>query len=57
MQRVDVRCNVHLPVSMWKVNGEPSVEKNASFSVISLNGALIDFKKPSFEQKVIGLRL
>jgi transcriptional regulator of acetoin/glycerol metabolism len=41
---------------MWKVNGEPSVEKNASFSVISLNGALIDFKKPSFEQKVIGLR-
>jgi transcriptional regulator of acetoin/glycerol metabolism len=56
MQRVDARCNVHLPVRVWKVNGEPSVERSASFSVISLNGALIDFKQPSFEQQVIGLR-
>jgi hypothetical protein len=57
MQRLDVRCKVNLPVRLLKVNGDSGfVEKKAAFSVLSLNGALIDYKYTHFEQKVIGLR-
>jgi Cdc6-like AAA superfamily ATPase len=57
MQRVDVRCKVDLPVTLLKVNGGQSVEtKEAAFSVISLNGGLIDYKKQPLKQKVVGLR-
>jgi hypothetical protein len=55
MQRLDVRCKVNLPVRLLKVNGDSGfVEKKAAFSVLSLNGALIDYKYTHFEQKVIG---
>jgi len=57
MPRVDIRCKVDLPVSLIQGNSQNNAkEKNAQFSVISLNGALVDCKQSSSQDKVIGLR-
>jgi transcriptional regulator with GAF, ATPase, and Fis domain len=57
MQRVDVRCNVDLPVTVTHVNDlQVAVEKNASFSVLSLNGALINCDYPDLKQNIVDLK-
>ncbi len=57
MSRVDVRCRVELPVSVIHGNGDQKAkEKSASFSVLSLNGAYINYKHAAPNRKVIGLR-
>ena len=57
MSRLDIRCKANLPVSVVHGNGEnKATEKNAVFSVISLNGAYIDFKHAVPNRKIVGLR-
>ncbi len=57
MSRLDVRCKVNLPVSLIYGNGgREASEKKASFSVISLNGAYIDYKNPLPEKKIFALK-
>lgn len=57
MSRVDVRCKVELPVSVIHGNGDQKAkEKSASFSILSLNGAYINYKHAAPNRKVVGLR-
>jgi transcriptional regulator with PAS, ATPase and Fis domain len=57
MSRIDVRCNVNLPVSVVYGNGsQEAMGKNARFSVLSLNGAYIDYKHHLPDRKVVGLK-
>ncbi len=56
-KRLDVRCKADLPVNVVYGNGGlVTKEKTAKFSVISLNGALINFKAPYPDTKVVNLR-
>ncbi len=56
-KRLDVRCKADLPVSVVYGNGGRAArEKTAKFSVISLNGALIDSKAPHPDTKIVNLR-
>jgi len=58
MARLDVRCEVDLPVNVILDNngGKGVTEANAKFSSLSLSGGFIDFKPPYVNNKVIGLR-
>ncbi|MEE8329477.1 MAG: sigma 54-interacting transcriptional regulator [Thermodesulfovibrionia bacterium] len=56
-QRLDIRCKSDLPVNVIYGNGGGAAnEKNAKFSVMSLNGAHIDYKAPQPDKKIVGLR-
>ncbi len=56
-KRLDVRCKADLPVSVVYGNGGRGArEKAAKFSVISLNGGLIDSKAPHPDTKIVNLR-
>lgn len=58
MARLDVRCEVDLPVNVILDNngGKGVTEANAKFSSLSLNGGFIDFNPPYVNNKIIGLR-
>ncbi len=58
MARLDVRCNVDLPVSVIVENdgGKKLTETKTKFSSLSLNGGFIDYSPPQIENKIIGLK-
>jgi transcriptional regulator with PAS, ATPase and Fis domain len=58
MARLDIRCKVELPVSIIasKSSGKGITETQAKFTSLSLSGGFIDYKKPSTESKILGLR-
>ena len=58
MARLDVRCEVELPVSVILDNngGKGVTETNANFSSISLSGGFIDYKPPYTENRIVGLK-
>ncbi|MBI4837923.1 MAG: sigma 54-interacting transcriptional regulator [Nitrospirae bacterium] len=58
MQRLDVRCQVNLPVNIIldNISGRGMVEKKAKFSELSLSGAYLDYPHPHPGNKIIGLK-
>ncbi len=56
MPRIDVRCKVDLPVNVVYGGGQNAKEKEARFSVISLNGAYVDCDHSTSDEKIVGLR-
>ncbi len=55
MQRLDIRCNVDLPVTIIS-NDKELEETKARFSVLSLNGGLIDCPSHFPESRMVYLR-
>lgn len=55
MSRLDVRCNVDLPVTIIS-NGKDLKEKKAKFSVLSLSGGFIDCHPYYPESRMVYLR-
>lgn len=58
MSRLDVRCQVDLPVSVTLTadGGKEVTEKKAKFSSLSLGGGFIDYKPPLSEKKIVELK-
>ncbi len=56
MSRLDVRSKVDLPVNVVHGNGGQGAEKSGTFSVLSLNGAHIDYKYAAPKNKLVNLR-
>ncbi len=58
MSRLDVRCDVELPVCVLVDNngGKGITETDAKFSSLSLSGGFIDCNVSSAESKVVGLK-
>ncbi len=58
MSRLDVRCEVDLPVSILIDNngGRGTTETRSRFTSLSLSGGFIDFYAPPSENKIIGLK-
>ena len=58
MARIDVRCNVDLPVAVIMDNngGKGITETKTKFTSLSLGGGHIDFAPVSSDQKIIGLK-
>ncbi len=58
MSRLDVRCEVDLPVSILIDNngGEGVTENRSKFTSLSLNGGFINYYLPPSENKIISLK-
>ncbi len=57
MARLDVRCNVDLPVRLLlKRKDNKVIEDEGRFTSLSLSGGYIKYNNPAFENKIIGLR-
>ncbi len=58
MARIDVRCDVDLPVAVIMDNngGKGVTETKTKFTSLSLGGGYINLAPPSSDQKIIGLK-
>jgi len=57
MARLDVRCDVDLPVHLILDNGGKGMtETEARFTSLSLGGAFVDYVPPDTGNKIVGLR-
>ncbi len=58
MPRLDVRCNIDLPVSLFLNNagGEGITEAKSKFTSLSLNGGFIDYNFPVAQNKIVSLK-
>ena len=58
MSRLDVRCNVDLPVSLIIDNngGKGVTETKSRFTSLSLSGGFIDYDSPAAQNKIVSLK-
>jgi DNA replication protein DnaC len=58
MPRLDVRCNVDLPVSLIIDNngGKGVTEAKSRFTSLSLSGGFIDYNPPDVQNKIVSLK-